>query len=88
MARTVHARGSFGKRGLRASGVPPRTVALTRSLVSASMRPLISHRVRLSVSPCWKSARPLVRVLTITFFASAVRFSRFIASSGANIFRT
>jgi hypothetical protein len=83
IARTVTRRGSFGNRGLRASGVLLRSTAMLRSFSFTSTLPLTSHTVRLSVSPWLNSTRPADKVRTLTFLASAARFSRFIASSGA-----
>ena len=84
-ARSVTRRGRPGKRGLRASGVPLRSRPTLRSPSLTSSTPLTSQMVRLSLSPTLNSARPADRVRTVTFLASAARFSRFMPSSGAKL---
>ena len=53
-----------------------------RPFSPSSTMPRMTQMVRLSASPSLKSVRPADICLTVTFFASACRFSRFIPSSG------
>src|SRR5689334_6010389 len=55
---------------------------MVRPFSLTSTSPLTIQMVRLSASPSLNSVRPAVICLTVTFFASAFRFSRFMPSSG------
>ena len=68
-----------------ADTAPPWIMPTVRPCSEISTRPRMTQMVRLSLSPSLKSVRPAVICLTVTFLASACRFSRFIPSSGVRV---